>query len=89
MRAVEQLLQSFAPSPEVAFEDVDVAWCEAVWEELQQALNSVMLQARERAPGTASRKRPLEAEDIGLLYNPHGRSQWSRANFGRTQSANT
>ena len=30
LRALEQLLQSFAPSTEVAVEDVDVAWCEAV-----------------------------------------------------------
>ena len=74
LRAVEQLLQSFAQPPEVAVEDVDVAWCEAVWDELQQALNNAMLQTVERSRVSEKTPGGCGRGNVRLLFHPHGRS---------------
>ena len=64
LNAVARLLQETAQAPEEAVEDVDIAWCEAAWDELNEAFNHAMVQAAPQME--EGRKRPLEGNDVEM-----------------------
>ena len=57
LRAVEQLLLSQHPVQASAYEDIDVQWCQSIWEELRAAMDHVLLNAEPTQPLSLPRKR--------------------------------
>ena len=57
MRVLEPYLRA------LAVEDVDVAWCEAVWDNILEALNAALLQEADKTRANGARKRKERAED--------------------------
>ena len=73
LTSLETLLQAYGRAEETAVEDVDEAWCDAVWDDVLEALNTVMRGGgdSEGRAKIVKRQKVGESQPLQLPRGPH------------------